>query len=199
MVYLYYISRDPDQNGVSQLYNMLEITILVGNPRYHARDTPFWLGTLVMIIALIILFMTITIAVLVWLIEIGCHTTCTSLVGLLVKVSNMRTEDPGFNSCLGIFSELSYQWLKNWHSRATLPGAWHDRVSAETGQPGVSILWLGGEESLICNFFLSVAAHKLVWAGTSLRYTGMLLGCQANNNNTQHAEVLFCEIMIVVL
>ena len=45
---------------------------------------------------------------------------------------------------------------------ATLPGAWHFRVSAGTGWPGVSILWLGKVESLICNFYLSVAARKIV-------------------------------------
>ena len=43
---------------------------------------------------------------------------------------------------------------------ATLPGAWHYSVSAGTGWPGVSILWLGEMESLICHFYLSVAARK---------------------------------------
>ena len=37
---------------------------------------------------------------------------------------------------------------------ATLPGAWRDRVSAGTDRPGVSILWLGEIESLICSFYL---------------------------------------------
>ena len=41
---------------------------------------------------------------------------------------------------------------------ASLPGAWHYRVSAGTGWSGVSILWLGEIESLICNFCHSVAA-----------------------------------------
>ena len=45
---------------------------------------------------------------------------------------------------------------------ATLPGAWRYRVSAGAGQPGVSILWLGEVERLICSFYLSVAAHKIV-------------------------------------
>ena len=45
---------------------------------------------------------------------------------------------------------------------ATLPGAWHYRVIAGTGWPSVSILWLGEVESLICNFYLSVAAHEIV-------------------------------------
>ena len=43
---------------------------------------------------------------------------------------------------------------------ATLPGAWRYRGSAGTGWPGVSILC--EVESLICNFFLSVAARKIV-------------------------------------
>ena len=43
-------------------------------------------------------------------------------------------------------------------SVATLPGAWRYRLSAGTGRPGVSILWLGEVESLICNIYLSVVA-----------------------------------------
>ena len=42
---------------------------------------------------------------------------------------------------------------------ATLPGAWRYRVSAGTGRPGVSILWLGEVERLICNFCLSVLTY----------------------------------------
>ena len=67
---------------------------------------------------------------------------------------------------------------------ATLPGAWRYRVSTGTGWPGVSILWLGEMESLICNFYLSVAARKIVWADPSLRYTSMLLGRYATNQQT---------------
>ena len=59
---------------------------------------------------------------------------------------------------------------------ATLPGIWHSKVSTGTGQPGVSILCLGEIESLVCNFYLSVATRKIVWADPSLRYTCMLLG-----------------------
>ena len=51
---------------------------------------------------------------------------------------------------------------------ATLPGAWRYWVSAGTGRPGVSILWLGEVESWICNFYLSVAARKI---DPALRYT----------------------------
>ena len=40
---------------------------------------------------------------------------------------------------------------------ATLPGAWRYRVSTGTGWPGVSILWLGEVERLICN--ISVWQH----------------------------------------
>ena len=59
---------------------------------------------------------------------------------------------------------------------ATLPGAWHYRVSAETSQPGVSLLGPGEVESLIGSFYLSVEARKLVCVDLSLRYMCMLLG-----------------------
>ena len=45
---------------------------------------------------------------------------------------------------------------------ATLPGVWHFRVSAGTGRPGVSILWLDEVESWICNFYLHVAVRAIV-------------------------------------
>ena len=67
---------------------------------------------------------------------------------------------------------------------ATLPGAWRCRVSARTGWPSVSILWLGEMESLVCNFYPSVAARKIVWADLSLTYTRMLLGRWATNQQT---------------
>ena len=51
----------------------------------------------------------------------------------------------------------------------TLPGAWRHRVSALTGWPCVSILWLGEIESWICNFCLSLAAFTNVQADLSLR------------------------------
>ena len=59
---------------------------------------------------------------------------------------------------------------------ATLPGAWRYRVNGGTGRSSVSILWLGEVQCLICNFYLSEAARKIVWADPSLRYTSMLLG-----------------------
>ena len=91
------------------------------------------------------------------------------------KASGSRAEDPGFESRLhqDFFGVESYQWHKHWHSSG-YPA--RQRVSTGTGRSGVSILWLGEMESLVCNFCLSVAACKIVWADPSLRYTHVLLG-----------------------
>ena len=99
-------------------------------------------------------------------------------VGLVVKASASWAEDPGFDSRLcRDFSGLSHTSdLKTGIPVATLPGAWRNKVSAGTGWPGVSMLWLGEIENLIFNFYLSVAACTIVWADPSLRYTNMLLG-----------------------
>ena len=114
-------------------------------------------------------------------------------------------------ACLGtglVSWHVSTLWLPRWPSRkasasrvadldsipafgwdlfpgpvATLPGAWHYKVSTGTGWPGVSILWLGWIASLICNFCLSVAACTIVYADASLRYTSMLLGHYAASNS----------------
>ena len=90
--------------------------------------------------------------------------TSDCLIGLVVKASTSGAEDPGFESCLRRdFSRLSHTSnLKIGTPVTTLPGAWHYRVSGGTGRPGVSILWLGEVESLICSFCISVAAHKMV-------------------------------------
>ena len=69
------------------------------------------------------------------------------------KASTSRAEDPGFES------RLRRDFLGS-GPVATLPGAWCYRVNAGTGRPGVRILWLSEVESLICNFYLSVAARK---------------------------------------
>ena len=100
------------------------------------------------------------------------------LVGLVVRRPPREWKIPGSNpACDGMFSGSSHtSGSKIGTPVATLPDAWCYRVSAGTGQPGVSILWLGEVESLICNFCLSVAARKIVWADLSLRYTSMLLG-----------------------
>ena len=85
-----------------------------------------------------------------------------------------------------IFSGLSHTSdLKIGTPMAALPGTWRYRVSTGTGRPDVSILWLGEVEGLICNFYLSVAARKLVCADLSW---DTLACCQdvkqpTNNNN----------------
>ena len=82
------------------------------------------------------------------------------LVGLVVKASATRAEDPEFESRLRRdFSGSSHtRDLKTGTPVATLPGAWRYRVSAGTGRPGV----IGEMESLVCNFYVSVAARKIV-------------------------------------
>ena len=87
------------------------------------------------------------------------------VVGLVVKASALRVEDHGFESSLRQdFNPGSSHTsdLKIGVPVATLPGVWRCRVSGETGQPSVSILWLGEMESLFCNFYPSVAARKIV-------------------------------------
>ena len=82
------------------------------------------------------------------------------LIGQVVKASALKAEG---QELWRDFSESSHNSdLKIGTAVATLPGAWHYRVSAGTGWPGVSILWLGEVESLICNFYLSVAARTIV-------------------------------------
>ena len=63
------------------------------------------------------------------------------LIGVVVKVSASRAEDPEFESRLHQdFSGSSHTSdLKIGTPVATLPGAWHYRVSAGTGRPGVSV------------------------------------------------------------
>ena len=113
-----------------------------------------------------------------FVLHIYLTVTIHRLVGLVVKASASRTKVPGSNpACAGIFSGSSHTSdLKIGTPVATLPGAWRYRVSTGTGRPGVSILWLGEVERLICNFYLSVAARRIVCADPSLRYTSLLLG-----------------------
>ena len=73
---------------------------------------------------------------------------------------------------------------------AILLDAWHHKVCIWTGQPGVSILRLDVTRSLLCKFYLSVAARTLVWADPSLRYTGVLLGRKATNQPTDQQTFL---------
>ena len=106
----------------------------------------------------------------------GCFGSSYRPVGQVDKASTSRAEAPGFKSRLRRdFSGSSHTRDLNIGSPvATLPGAWRYRVSVGTGWPGVTILWQGEMESLIRNFYLGVAARKLVWTDPSLRY--MLLG-----------------------
>ena len=64
------------------------------------------------------------------------------LAGLVVKASASGAEDPGFESRLrrGFSGSSHTSDFKIGSPVATLPGAWHYRVSAGTGRPGVSIL-----------------------------------------------------------
>ena len=64
------------------------------------------------------------------------------LTGLVVKASTSGAEDPGFKYHLRRdFSGASHTSdLKIGTPVATLPGAWHYRVSAGTGCPSISIL-----------------------------------------------------------
>ena len=68
--------------------------------------------------------------------------SCDRLIGLVVKVSASSAADLGFSSCLRQdFSRLSHTSdLKRSTPVATLPDAWHYRVSTGTGWPGVSIM-----------------------------------------------------------
>ena len=66
------------------------------------------------------------------------------LVGLVVKLSASSAADPGFDSRFrrGDFSRLSHTGdVKIGTPVATLPGAWHYRVSAWTDWPSVSIVY----------------------------------------------------------
>ena len=64
------------------------------------------------------------------------------LAGLVVKASALGAKDPGLEYHLRRdFSGSSHASdFKIGTPVATLPGAWHYRVSAGTGRPGVSIL-----------------------------------------------------------
>ena len=72
------------------------------------------------------------------------------------------------------------------------PGIWCYRVSTGTGWPGVSIPWLGKKESLICNFYVSVAACNIQqicpWDTQACCWdikqpTNKLCGTEQSNNN----------------
>ena len=83
----------------------------------------------------------------------------------MVKAPGLERKIPGSNpASAGIFPGSSHTSdLEIGIPVRALSGAWRYRVSAGTGWPGVSEM-----ESLICNFYLSVAARKIVWADPSL-------------------------------
>ena len=109
--------------------------------------------------------------------QVNCAVFCLGPSFTLLRI-------PGSNpACGGIFSGVeSYQmsYLQNGTPVGTLPGAWRYRISAGTGRLGVSMLWLGEMESLNCNFYLSVAARKIVRADPSLRYIQHVAGTFSN-------------------
>ena len=85
------------------------------------------------------------------------------LAGLVVKASASRTADPGFDSRLRRdFSGSNHTSdFKIGAPVAILPGAWRYKVSTGTGWQGASILCLDETESLICNFYLRMAARTI--------------------------------------
>ena len=118
----------------------------------------------------------------------------------MVKASALRAVDPGFGSQLrreffgsshtNDLKKLALQWLL-----CQAPGDIGSALRL-VGLVSVYCDWVR-VETLICNFYLSVAAHKNVWADPSLRYTSMLLGtfssqqtnlasCRVNSRNCVH-------------
>ena len=73
--------------------------------------------------------------------ENGWHTPY-GLIGLVVKASVFRAEDPGFDSCLpyGDISRSSHTSDLKLALRWLPCQVWRCRVNAGTGWPGVSIL-----------------------------------------------------------
>ena len=98
-------------------------------------------------------------------IDIRCTWVSSTVVSvdLVVKASASRAVDPGFDSRLRRDFSVSIHTsdLNIGTPVAILPGAWRSRVSTGTGRPGVCILRLGEIESVIRNFYLSVA-RKIV-------------------------------------
>ena len=67
-----------------------------------------------------------------------CFLGLDCLVGLVVKVSALRVEDPGFDSRLCCGESSHTNDLKIGTPVVALPDAWHYRVPP--GWPGVSIV-----------------------------------------------------------
>ena len=73
----------------------------------------------------------------------GQHLADHRLVGLVVKASTSRVEEPGFESHLrrDFFGVESYQWLKNWHCSGYPPGV-IGSVLAPVGPVSVYFDWV---------------------------------------------------------
>ena len=101
---------------------------------------------IIIIVIIIIIIIKLKGAIPDFLQSLHCVTNCLQhvdrLVGLVVRHPPRERKVLGSNpSCAGIFSGSSHTSdLKIGTPVATLPGAWHYRVSTETGWPGVSIL-----------------------------------------------------------
>ena len=115
------------------------------------------------------------------------HLFAASLARWLVVrlVSGRPAFDPGLSSWIFFPRKSHTSDTEHWYSSGYLTRLLVYRVSAGTGWPGVSILWLGEIDSLSCNFRLSVAARTIVWADPSCRYTGMLPGRLASKKPNQ--------------
>ena len=93
---------------------------------------------------------------------LGQHFSGLDCLGLEVRRLPTERGKPGFDPCFPDgASSLSINTIdvKTGTPVATVPGAWHERVSTGTSLPGVSILSLGKIASLIWNVCLSVAVH----------------------------------------
>ena len=89
-----------------------------------------------------------------------CFTHVYLTLSLLSSTSNPLALEFLRGRVIPVTSKLALQWLPCQAPRVI----------------GSVVLELVEMESLVCNFNLSVAARKLVWANPFLRYTRMLLG-----------------------
>ena len=90
-----------------------------------------------------------------------------------------------------------YQPLKPGTLEAILPGAWHYRVNAWTGWPGISILC--ELATLICNFYLSVAVRTVVYTDLFLRYTLHVASIAGQFVNSCHCIKIIPTILNMVV
>ena len=116
------------------------------------------------------------------------------------KASASRPAGPGSNPGFfcGTFPRLSHTSDLNIKFRspmANLSGAWRYRVSARTGWPSVSMLWLG--EMAIKFYFqisLSVAARTIVWVDPSLRHTLHVAGTLTNQETKASPFLMYTRL-----